>query len=90
MLAKRLEHARTLGRLSARELDRLAGLGEGHVSMIETGRRPSIEAKTASALAEVLGVSLDWLIAGVGAEPRPRRVVASVEAARARLSKGAA
>ena len=75
--------------LGTRELDRLAGLGEGHVSMIETGRRPSIEARTAVALAEVLGASLDWLLKGTGQAPSERRVRESVARARARAGEAA-
>jgi len=57
--------------------------------MIETGRRPSIEAKTAVALAEVLGASLDWLLKGTGQAPSERRVRESVARARARAGEAA-
>lgn len=72
-----------LKELSARELDRLAGLHQGHVWAIETGHRPSIESDTAIALARVLGVTLDWLLTGQGDEPIADDVIASVERARA-------
>lgn len=55
--------------LSARALDRLAGLRAGHVAMIESGARDNIESKTAEGLSRVLGVSLDWLLLGKGDEP---------------------
>lgn len=83
MLPERLAAARQFAGLSARALDRLAGLGEGHVSMIESGRRPRIEAGTAEALARVLGLSLDWLLAGSGKAPRPKAIREAVAAARA-------
>lgn len=94
MVSDRLLQARALAsKLGCRELDRLAGLAEGHVSMIETGRRPNLEMSTATALVRVLGVSLDWLVSGVGPTPSARSVRMSVEAARSRYApktKGAA
>lgn len=70
------------GDLGTRELDRLAGLTEGHTSAIETGNRPNVEARTAAALARVLGVSLDWLVTGTGPTPSERRIKVAVEQAR--------
>lgn len=73
--------------LSGRELDRLAGLTEGHVSLIEAGTAGTangIKTRTASALASVLGVSLDWLIDGDGDDPSVEAVRASVSDARAK------
>lgn len=82
-LSERLRQVRLIGGLGCRELDRLAGLGEGHVSMIETGKRPNIESRIAAALADVLGLSLDWLVRGLGPNPSAKRVRAAVERARA-------
>jgi transcriptional regulator with XRE-family HTH domain len=83
MVAERLKWARELiDDLGQRELDRLSGLGMGHVSMIESGRRPNIEGATAVKLARVLGVSVDWLLTGEGDEPTTDQVRASVERAR--------
>ena len=76
--------------LSTRELDRLAGITEGHTSLIETGARPNIEARTAASLARVLGVSLDWLVTGAGKEPSERAVRSAVAAARVATTKPAA
>lgn len=86
-LAERLRFARLLTdgsnkRLSSRELDRLAGLCDGHTSLIERGVKPRIELKTAIGLAEVLGLSLDWLALGKGAAPAKDAVIAAVTAAR--------
>lgn len=79
----RLRDLRTLAELESRELDRLAGRSEGHVSMIETGRRPNPELKTARALADVLGCSIGWLLAGEGEAPGLAEVQAAVARARA-------
>lgn len=86
----RLRKARGLVDLSARELDRLAGLAEGHTSLIENGTRAAVEAKTAQALARVLGISLDWLIAGLGKMPSERTVRSAVDAARVAYAKSSA
>ncbi len=67
-IASRLRTARDNIGISARELDRRAGLTQGHTSLIETGER-SIEAGTAAKLATALGVSLDWLVLGRGDGP---------------------
>lgn len=84
MLAGRLRHARMLSGLSARELNELALKRTGtHVSLIESGVRESPQADTLEKLARVLGITLDWLIAGTGPLPSKRAVLAAVERARA-------
>ena len=88
-LSVRLRQVRGLVGLSARELDRLAGLAEGHCSLIENGTRPHVEVRTAQSLARVLGVSLDWLIDGSGRTPSERAVRAAVESARTAKSPAA-
>ncbi len=88
-LSTRLRDARSLTSLGTRELDRLAGLTEGHTSAIETGTRPNVEARTAAALARVLGVTLDWLIEGTGKAPSLRAVRAAVEVARSSKTSAA-
>jgi transcriptional regulator with XRE-family HTH domain len=86
-LSERLRTARLLAHdLGTRELDRLAGLTEGHTSAIETGTRPNVEVRTATALASVLGVSLDWLANGEGRAPGERSVREAVNAARSTRS----
>ena len=57
--------------IAATELDRLAGLGRGHSAMILSGVKPNPTTSTLERLASVLGVSLDWLVRGVGPEPEP-------------------
>lgn len=80
--SSRIQWARTTIGLSSRELDRLAGLGEGHTSLIETGRRKNISTETAASIARVLGVSLDWLVLGRGRNPTIKHLVASAAVAR--------
>ncbi len=79
-LAGRLRRARELSGLSARALSRLAGLSAAHVSLIEDAR-PNLEAQTAAKLARVLGVTMEWLVSGTGAEPSAARVSDAVSAA---------
>jgi transcriptional regulator with XRE-family HTH domain len=79
---ERLRRARERAEISARELDRLAELAYGHTSLIETRHRPRPEMKTAVKLAGVLGLSLDWLLSGIGTEPTAKQIRASVERAR--------
>lgn len=79
--------------MSARELSLLAGLSHGLVALIESGfvAQPSIG--TSSAIARVIGVSLDWLINGTGNEPTLEQIQAAVATARAshvEPAKGAA
>jgi transcriptional regulator with XRE-family HTH domain len=68
-LSGRLKKARTAAKISARRLDKLAGLTPGHTTLIESGRRPNPTATTAAALARALDVSLEWLVSGRGAAP---------------------
>jgi transcriptional regulator with XRE-family HTH domain len=73
--------------LQAQELGRLAGLSHGMVGLIESGSR-DMGGKSAPALAEVLGVSLDWLLLGRGKAPSRRAVAGAV--LRASLKQGGA
>lgn len=84
MLARRLRRLRRAAEISARALDALARLAPGHTALIESGRRVAPSTATASALSAVLGVSLDWLIAGRGEPPSDDVIRASVDAARKR------
>ena len=59
----RVRQAREKKGIGSRELDRLAGLKEGHVAVIE-GRDGALESETALKIAKALGVSLEWLISG--------------------------
>lgn len=85
VVGKRIRELREAAGLSARELGRLARLpSPAHVSLIEASDRP-INTTTATALAAVLGCSLDYLVNGVGRAPGVRAVRASVEEARKRI-----
>lgn len=50
--------------LSARSLDKKAGMTQGHTTLIESGQRRRLSARTAGKLAGALGVSMAWLIDG--------------------------
>lgn len=89
-LSLRLRRARELAGISARELDRLARLTEGHTSLIESGERSNVEARTATALATTLGLSLDWLITGKGRDPIEADIRTAIERARAARASSAA
>jgi len=82
-LGQRLMDARKLADdLSARELDRLAGVAEGYASMIEAGTRTNVAVRVAVGYARVLGLSIDYLVTGAGSPPSARAVKRSVAAAR--------
>lgn len=66
-IGDRVRAAREAAHISARALDRKAGLTEGHTSLIEAGR--NLEVGTAAKLAVALGVSLDWLVFGSEVKP---------------------
>lgn len=68
-LAQRVSRLRGVAGISARDLDRLAELVQGHTSAIEAGGRDGIAAQTVSKIARVFGASMDWLFAGTGAAP---------------------
>jgi transcriptional regulator with XRE-family HTH domain len=46
-----------------------AGLAGGHVGLIVTGRVKRPSADVLAKIADVLGVSLDWIVLGRGEEP---------------------
>lgn len=81
-VAERLRFARNLTDISARGLARLARLQPSHVSLIESGAVANVRVDTLSAIARVLGCSLDWLVNGEGDAPVAESVAAAVDAAR--------
>lgn len=83
-LPKRLAWLRETAGLSARGLGILAGLHPTHIGLIERGDRVDPSSSAMSQVAEVVGATLDWLIAGKGAPPTSGDVLAAV--ARARLA----
>ena len=85
-LPKQLKDLRKKSGISCREVARLAGLTEGHVSQIERNN-PRIEADTLASLARVFGVSLDFLYSGKGAAPTDRSLFAALAAATRRADR---
>lgn len=82
--AHRITQLRALADISARQVDALAGLkGTCYTNSIELGARVNILNETLAAIADVFGVSMDWLFRGVGPEPTQVEVVAAVARARA-------
>ena len=75
-IGERLRWLRAVAGITAREADRLADKAEGHVSLIESPERrdAAVKTDTATAYADVFGVSLDWLVNGRGNPPRARAV----------------
>lgn len=67
--ARRLARARRLSGISRREHSLLAGLASNYSAMIERRAAKSPAFGVVASLAEVLGVSLDWLAYGTGEEP---------------------
>ena len=80
-LSDRLRWARGLTELSAKQLARLAGLHETHVTLIERGHRTALRASTISKLAGALGVRESWLWGGSGRLPSERSIRAAVREA---------
>lgn len=68
-LPRRLERARIAAGLNRSQLAIRAGLNPSHVRLIEDGLRGDPSGTTLAKLAEVLGVSIDWLVRGVGEGP---------------------
>ena len=81
-IGERVRKLRGMAAISARELDRLAGISESHTSLLERSIGDRISARTAVAIAKVLGASLDWLLAGRGHEPTPETVKEAVSSVR--------
>lgn len=80
-LPERLRYLRTVAGLKPADLDKLAGLGRGHSRMVEAGERYRIEALTLANLAEVYGVSMDWLYRGLGEQPTEEAIREAVASA---------
>jgi transcriptional regulator with XRE-family HTH domain len=87
-MGDRIVWARALAQVSGSELARLSGLARSHVQLLESGARSTPQTDTALALARVLGVSLDWLVRGIGPEPTADAIREAIAAARARVAPG--
>jgi transcriptional regulator with XRE-family HTH domain len=92
-LGARIERLRGLTGLSARGLARLAGLHGSHVWTIESSASEQVSASTLRRIADVFGVTIDWLFDGEGEGPTPdslRKAVARARRARDRSGTGEA
>lgn len=89
-MVERLQLARDLGGVSARELGLLAGMAHSAVGWIERSSGDGPTSKSLERIVGVLGVSLDWLVLGKGNAPEARDVRAAVARARRRAQKSAA
>lgn len=85
-LSARLRWSRDAAGISARTLSALTGLHRSHVSLIEGGEKASVDAGTLAKLADVLGVSMDWLYSGRGRRPSKAEIATAVARARRRGS----
>jgi transcriptional regulator with XRE-family HTH domain len=86
-LGARIETLRTLAELSARELDALADLTAGHTRFLELGRTDRVEVRTLAKIADVFGVTLDWLYTGDGSCPRNESIRDTVARHRRRAQR---
>lgn len=77
----RLKWLRGAAGLSAREVDRLAGLHSGHTWTIEHGTECRAQVNTLESIARALGIEPAWLVFGVGDAPDPASVSAVAKAA---------
>lgn len=80
---ERLKAAREAAAISTRDLDRIAGLKQGVCWSVENSNSGNYEVRTLNALATTLGLSLDFVVRGVGRLPSARKVKAAVAIARA-------
>jgi transcriptional regulator with XRE-family HTH domain len=86
---QRLRWARSHTGLSAAVLSQRAGLAASHVGLLERGDVEWPTTRVAVALALMFGVSLDWLLIGVGEDPSPeaiREAIARTEPASVALN----
>lgn len=80
-LGDRLREARQEKGMGQRSLARASGVSQGHISHAESGKRVELGPTVLSALADALGVSVDWLLTGEGPRERasPERTVDPAE-----------
>jgi transcriptional regulator with XRE-family HTH domain len=78
-IASRLATVRTAGGLSAAKLSRLADLADSHVGLIERGTVKDPGGIVMTKIANVLGVSVEWLVNG-GERATDEAIRAHVEA----------
>lgn len=88
-LAARLRLLVQLSGLSQRELSRRALQGETHLGLLverlERSETADLQRRTLESIATTCGISLDWLVRGIGEDPTEaaiRAALASTEEAR--------
>lgn len=67
-IGDRLRWLRAETRMSQRAVAKAASLGDAHVRVIEVENR-DVQGSTATAIAGVFGVTVDWLLNGTGERP---------------------
>lgn len=82
-LAERVRWARSVAGVTQEKLAKLCGVTGPHVSLIESGARTDLQMRTLAGLASGLGVSMEWLATGAGAEPTVEQIQAAVAASEA-------
>ncbi len=73
-LAERVKWARGVAGVTQERLAKLCGISGPHVSLIESGDRCDLKLRVLVALAQGLGVSMEWLATGVGDEPTEEQI----------------
>ncbi len=64
ILGRRIAAARQLADISQVELGKRSGLNQVTIARIERGRAKGLRVETLVAIADVLNVSVDWLLGG--------------------------
>lgn len=85
-LPERIRYARGLAGLSARRVAILAGRHPQWLTAVERGVNRAPSAVALSAVARVLGVTVEWLLEGTGGGPTVGSVQAASEEADAALA----
>lgn len=80
-LGRRARELRELSGRSSRSLSELAGFSHSVLGQLERGEIEELKTEGVSKLAAVFGVSIDFLVRGLGEPPDRARVRAAVEAA---------
>ena len=77
-LKGRLKYLQDITQMPGRQISRRAGLSKTHAFQILSGRYADLSCKTASAICEIFGVTMDWLVMGKGPTPTAREVLRHV------------
>ena len=73
-LADRVRWARGVAGVTQERLAKLCGISGPHVSLIESGGRTDLKLRVLVALAQGLGVSMEWLATGAGDPPTEEQI----------------